>query len=801
MGCQQSLILDGEQIETSNPSHNPEADYVPNRKERRKQIAEAIQRLEADEKALSRSQLGSFKDIQRRRLLNEVIHAYTGPNGEGFALVLDRMGTYLLDTQVDMTDIMYPSAGVCMIENLFKKRQPNPYMEAVYFIQPTANNLRAIVRDFESDKGPAMYSGVHILLTSRMPDAGLKLLRSSPRLCRHLISLKELHCDVFPVEDCVGCFGVPDSLNHIFGQDANTSNSQMRNDHYELIAERLFGVCVSLHEVPHVRIAIGNARSRYIYDLFASKITNFIQNNPSWWFHSSENGHNGIDQRATLIIVDRCDDLQAPLLHEFSYQAMCHDIFEKDIKAGLGQTSFEYSTVYQGERIEMSLSNPKDEIWRLYRHSHVVSLPQLLSEWYREFSQTEEFKLLDRMKSGGKNRPEKTRKLMKLLRTKDITGLKLKLYKQHHSVAQLLFNDLKSRNGVDELLLGLSELEAQIITGVEVSMDSGVPRAVSESKIRARLCSELHRPEVQSSDKLRLILLWFISFGGSTTQMQADEIFGACDPELPISMKRIIPKLAWLSVDINSSGQTKTKLKHRTAVRAKMTEEALKLEKVNTLRTRHLKTNLENTLTRHLDKTLDSVKEYEWHDPFGPPPPPPEFAMEDMDNTPAWYKEGKLQQKLNGKSKTAITSSSTNATSNTIEGGKSLRRHRLQMSIGGEDASGNGLRFGKGATLKFGGQKNLTRQHNRVESKNKNVSSITTTQSMNEGARTLVLMVGGATFGESKGVHQLMKERRQEMILLTTGFLTPLAFCDQLRRMGTDEDGSDEDDVLDDTTK
>ena len=53
---------------------------------------------------------------------------------------------------------------------------------------------------------------------------------------------------------------------------------------------------------------------------------------------------------------------------------------------------------------------------------------------------------------------------MKFWRTKDATGKKLKFYKQHHTLAQLLFNDMKSRNGVNELLLDISELEAQITT-------------------------------------------------------------------------------------------------------------------------------------------------------------------------------------------------------------------------------------------------------------------------------------------------------------------------------------------------
>ena len=33
-----------------------------------------------------------------------------------------------------------------------------------------------------------------------------------------------------------------------------------------------------------------------------------------------------------------------------------------------------------------------------------------------------------------------------------------------------------------------------------------------------------------------------------------------------------------------------------------------------------------------------------------------------------------------------------------------------------------------------------------------------------------------------------MKERGREIVMLTTGFLTPLAFCEQIRKMGKDED-------------
>ena len=53
-----------------------------------------------------------------------------------------------------------------------------------------------------------MYAGVHILLTSTVPPAGLELLKSA-RLRKHLLSVNELHCELFPMEDYLCSFGVP----------------------------------------------------------------------------------------------------------------------------------------------------------------------------------------------------------------------------------------------------------------------------------------------------------------------------------------------------------------------------------------------------------------------------------------------------------------------------------------------------------------------------------------------------------------------------------------------------------------
>ena len=137
MGCQQSLITmfddDDETTENENPlgPSGPQQDFIPNRATRRQEVNAYLTKFREEEKAMSRKELGTFRDIQKRRIVNEIIRAHAGTNGEAFVLVLDKLSTFLLSTQVSMNDIMYPKEAVCLVENVMKKRQPNPFMEAL----------------------------------------------------------------------------------------------------------------------------------------------------------------------------------------------------------------------------------------------------------------------------------------------------------------------------------------------------------------------------------------------------------------------------------------------------------------------------------------------------------------------------------------------------------------------------------------------------------------------------------------------------------------------------------------------
>lgn len=72
--------------------------------------------------------------------------------------------------------------------------------------------------------------------------------------------------------------------------------------------------------------------------------------------------------RSTLIITDRTMDMMAPLVHEFTYQAMANDLLP--IENGVRYTYKFQSSVGAYEDKTATLSD-QDNVWTAVRHMHM----------------------------------------------------------------------------------------------------------------------------------------------------------------------------------------------------------------------------------------------------------------------------------------------------------------------------------------------------------------------------------------------------------------------------------------------
>jgi hypothetical protein len=76
-----------------------------------------------------------------------------------------------------------------------------------------------------------------------------------------------------------------------------------------------------MHEYPYVRYVEGNQLSKGLAKFFHEEMQTTISKLPDWKYSETR-------ERGTLLIVDRSMDAVAPLMHEYTFQAMVNDLLK-----------------------------------------------------------------------------------------------------------------------------------------------------------------------------------------------------------------------------------------------------------------------------------------------------------------------------------------------------------------------------------------------------------------------------------------------------------------------------------------
>ena len=147
---------------------------------------------------------------------------------------------------------------------------------------------------------------------------------------------------------------------------------------------KIVSICVSLGEYPTIRYH-SPRNPTHEASVLCSHLARFVQLELDQYAKFHEDfPPTSPRPRGVLIITDRSMDLFAPVVHEFTYQAMIHDLLpliEGDkvfYKTALSQTE----TSGNIKDIEIS---EKDSIWVKNRHLHMKDLLEKLASEFQAF--------------------------------------------------------------------------------------------------------------------------------------------------------------------------------------------------------------------------------------------------------------------------------------------------------------------------------------------------------------------------------------------------------------------------------
>ena len=433
-----------------------------------------------------------MRDAMRQRLLDQVIRLVQKqqPPEQKIVLVLDERATRVVSAAMQLFDLA--EEGVALVEPLGKLRRPFPTLPAIYLVEPTQANVERIVADFAVRKEPT-YRVAHVFFTRKASDDVIALLRglAEPKAGKkkkpktfvpRLASMYEANVDFLAVEEHVFHLDLPQALVQLFGPDEERAqHCQSR------IVDGVASLCATLHEYPWIRFVEGNALGETLARNLQARQDALFRDDKDFTFFGADDKSGGGMARATVLFLDRRQDLAAPLLHEFTYQALVFDVLE----------SREKVVKYGDEGKERATLSEQDSVWVQFRHLHVSTVIERLTAQVREFKNTTAGRFQE---EGDKMTVEEMREVVKDI---PLYNEVMAAHAKHLALCQACMDKIRKRD-----LYNLAGLEQTVVTGAE---PDGVP--ASEAKVLNELAMLMRRTELDPRDKLRLACLHAVTLG------------------------------------------------------------------------------------------------------------------------------------------------------------------------------------------------------------------------------------------------------------------------------------------------
>lgn len=429
----------------------------------------------------SHSEYKTFRQISRDRLLLEMVRSTkTGDSKSTWkVLIMDKITLKVVSYSCKMADIT--DEGVSLVEDLYKRRQPLPTMDAIYFIQPTRENVVMFLSDM-SGRVP-LYKKAYIFFSSPIPKELVSLIKNDVSVVPRIGALREMNLEYFAIDSQGFITDNERALEELFGE--NMENSRHYDVCINVMASRIATVFASLRELPFVRYraakTLDSSTVTTLRDVVPTKLAASV-----WNCLTKYKTIPNFPQTETceLLILDRSIDQIAPVIHEWTYDAMCHDLLNMEGNKYVHEIPSKSGG--EPEKKDVLLED-HDPVWLELRHAHIADASERLHDKMTNFVSKNK---AAQIQQGGRNGAElSTRDLQKMVQALPQYSEQIDKLSLHVEIAGKINRIIREFD-----LRELGQLEQDLVFG-----DAGTKEVINFLRIKQNATPE---------NKLRLLMIY-----------------------------------------------------------------------------------------------------------------------------------------------------------------------------------------------------------------------------------------------------------------------------------------------------
>ncbi|KMS95751.1 hypothetical protein BVRB_005240 [Beta vulgaris subsp. vulgaris] len=296
-----------------------------------------------------------------REYINRMLQDISGMK----VLVLDPSTVSAVSVVYSQSDLLKKEVFLVeLVDSISMSKKSMSHLKAVYFLRPTSENIQHLKRQLASPR----FGEYHVFFSNILNDTQIHILADSDEH-EAVQQVQEFYADFVAVDPCH--FSLNISSNHLYMLPVAMDPSKLQQ-YCDRIVDGISAVFLALKRRPIIRYQR------------ASDIAKRIAQDTANLMYQQESGLFDFRRSETLLLVlDRRDDAVTPLLNQWTYQAMVHELI------GIQDNKVDLRTLAKvpKDQQEVVLSSEQDSFFKANMYENFGDIGMNIKQMVDEFQQ------------------------------------------------------------------------------------------------------------------------------------------------------------------------------------------------------------------------------------------------------------------------------------------------------------------------------------------------------------------------------------------------------------------------------